>query len=139
MAQLTINNGLYNAIIDEDFRIKNLQVTGQLEVLGGVIPQAVTVISGDGAITVTPSVVALTKGSAAAITIAAPTAAQEGTYIRVYTETAFAHVLTCASNGFNDKGSSGTVTLTNAKGNGFLLLARNLKWWVVQTLGATVA
>jgi len=128
---------MVNVKRDMSTRLANLELTGLLEVDG--IIHAPTVISGDGAITVTPSTIALTKGSAAAITIAAPTAAQDGYQIRVYTETAFAHVVTCATDGFNNKGSSGTVTLTAAKGNGFLIMARNGHWWVVQTLGATVA
>lgn len=112
-------------------------VTGTL--IGGQ-QDGVTVISGDGAITVAPGTIALTKGSAAAITIVAPTdTTHDGYLIRVYSETAQAHVITCATDGFNSKGSSGTVTFSAAKGNTVVLLARNGHWWVVNNIGGTVA
>lgn len=115
-------------------------VTGNItgNITGGQITVPV-VISGDGAITVTPSTVYLTKGSAAAITIAAPTAAQDGTLIWVYTETAFAHVITSGTVGFNEKGSSGTCTFTADKGNAVLLHARNGHWWTIIKTGVTSA
>lgn len=100
----------------------------------------VAVITGDGAISITPGVVALTKGSAAAITLAAPTATtHDGYQINVYSETAFAHVITGSVDGFNAKGSSGTVTLGGAKGDGATFTARNGHWWVTSKINATVA
>lgn len=98
------------------------------------------VISGDGAITIQTGQVILTKASAAAITIAAPTA---GTHdkmeITIFTHTAQAHVITCASVGFNAKGSSGTVTFTAAIGNSVTLRAYNGNWYAVVKTGVTVA
>jgi hypothetical protein len=148
---LSINNGLYNAIIDQDFRLRDLQVTGTLQVDGALNPTGLvsaaagvkmptTVISGDGAITISPGIIALTKGTAAAITIAAPTAVtHDGYLIWVYTETAAAHVITCATVGFNLKGSSGTVTFTAAIGNAVLLCARNGNWIALTKTGVTLA
>lgn len=102
----------------------------------GTIP----VITGDGAITIANSTVHLTKATAAAITIAAPTVGtHDGIKIWVVTETAQAHVITCASNGFNGKGSSGTVTFTAAIGNAVLLHARNGIWYTPVKTGVTVA
>jgi len=101
---------------------------------------SVTVISGDGAVAVAPGTTALTKGSAAAITIAAPTATtHDGYLVRIYSETAFAHVITSGVRGFNGKASSGTVTFSAAKGNTVVLVARNGDWWVVTNIGGTVA
>ncbi len=84
---------------------------------------AVQVISGDGAITIKEGTVYLTKGTAAAITLAAPTAGlpsaggDDGKELRVITTTAAAHVITSSVDGFNAKGSSGTATFTAAIGN----------------------
>lgn len=101
---------------------------------------ALTVISGDGAVAVAPGATALTKASAAAITIAAPTVTtHDGYMVRIYSETAQAHVITCSTDGFNSKGSSGTITFSAAKGNAVLLIARNGHWWVVSNIGGTVA
>lgn len=100
----------------------------------------VLVLSGDGAISIKNGVVALTKGSAAAITIATPTAGvDDGAYLEIYTETAFAHVVTQGTDGFNAKGASGTATFTAAKGNAFSIVARNGHWWTTSTLGVTIA
>jgi hypothetical protein len=108
---------------------------------------AQTIIPGDGAITVASGAVSLTKGSAAAITIAAPVSGspasipngQDGTRITIFSETAFAHVVTCASVGFNGKAASGTLTFAAAKGNGVTLEARGGQWWVISNIGVTVA
>lgn len=98
------------------------------------------IITGDGAITVAASTVILTKGTAAAITIVAPTAGtHDGIYIWVISETAAAHVITCATDGFNLKGSSGTVTFGAAIGNAVLLHARNGHWTCPVKTGVTVA
>lgn len=97
-------------------------------------------ITGDGAITIQNAVVELSKGSAAAITIAAPTAGtHDGILIEVTTISAQAHVITCATDGFNAKGSSGTVTFTAAIGNTVVLRAYNGHWYTVNKNGVTVA
>lgn len=103
----------------------------------------VQVISGDAAIVVsglTPStLVALTKGSAAALTLADPDSTMDGLIVQVYSETAFAHVITAGTSGFNGKGSSGTATFGAAKGNSLKLTARSGKWWVLSNIGVTIA
>lgn len=118
-------------------------VTGNItgNTLGGVLT-APTVQSGDGAISIpsAQSIIAITKGSAAALTIAAPTSGtDDGKTITFYSETAFSHVLTCSTDGFNDKGSSGTVTLGGAIGDGFTIRARLGHWYVYPALNATAA
>ncbi len=115
-------------------------VVGDVTGNGSGLDLAEQILSGDGAITILSGHVAITKGSVAAITIAAPTAGtDDGKVLLINTETAFAHVITCSSNGFDDKGSSGTITFTAAKGNSVILLARNGRWWVFAPRGVTVA
>lgn len=98
------------------------------------------VVSADGAIPLKAGTYHITKGSACILTIAAPTAANEGDQIRVFSETAFAHTLTNTAPGFNNLGASGDVgTYGAAVGNQILLEARNLIWWVLQNVGVTLA
>src|SRR5262249_35010786 len=74
--------------------------------------ESLQVISGDGAITILEGTVVLSKGTAAAITLAAPTAGaqsaggDDGKVLRVVSTTAAAHVITSGTDGFNAKGSS---------------------------------
>lgn len=100
---------------------------------------AVQEITGDGAITIQNGTVLLSKGSAGAITIAAPAAADNGKRIQIVATTAQAHVITCTGEGFNGKGSTGTLTLGGARGDGATLLAYNQHWYVVNRVNATPA
>ena len=89
-------------------------------------------ISGDGAITIPTgdhAFVLLTKGSAAAITIAAPALADNGKVINVKSNTAFAHVITSSVDGFNAKGSSGTATAATAFTGELMLVADTGHWY----------
>lgn len=123
--------------LDQVVASTNPGFVGNLQ--GGQI-EPPTVITGDGAVAVAPGATALTKASAAAITIAAPTAGtHDGYIVDIYSETAQAHVITCASDGFNAKGGSGTITFAGAKGNSVRLIARNGHWWVIGNIGGTVA
>jgi hypothetical protein len=107
------------------------------------VTNAQQVISGDGAIVIPDfghKSVILTKGSAAAITLAAPTTAQNGVHISVKSTTAFAHVLTVATIGMNDLGASGDVcTFSAAKGNSLTFEAYNGDWFVESNIGVTIA
>ena len=99
------------------------------------------VITGDGAITIANSTVVLTKGSAAAITLAAPTAAQAGTTIQIIAGSAFAHVVTAT--GLIDDGVTGggknTATFAAFVGAAITLYAYNLHWVVLSKNVVTVA
>jgi hypothetical protein len=123
-------------------------ITDVVDAQVGVRFPTPTLLSGDGAITPPTEGIgyyAITKGSIAALTIAAPTAGarsaggQDGIELVIWTETAFAHVITCASNGFNDKGASGTLTWTATKGLGTRLVARNGRWWAFPLTGVAAA
>ena len=147
----------YFAILGEDANFEDVTLTGDLtgDVIGNVTgnlvgnvtgthiggqQDSVVTISGDGAITAAPSSIYLSKGSAAAITIVAPTSVtHDGYLIRIVCQTAQAHVVTCASVGFNAKGSSGTITFAAAIGNSVLLEAKGGNWYVVSNIGGTVA
>lgn len=106
-----------------------------------------TVLSGDGAITKPTGqygIYAITKGTAAALTLAAPVAGaypagDDGKEMAIYSETAAAHVITSSVDGFNAKGSSGTATFGAAKGNAIFLVARNGHWWSEGVINVTIA
>jgi hypothetical protein len=105
-------------------------ITGDLTGNASKVRLSTAVASADGAITVASSHVAITKGTAAALTLAMPAAADDGTMITITAETAAAHVVTAAL-GFNDKGSAGTATFGGAKGDSMIIVARNQKWWAL--------
>lgn len=125
-------------VISEKTSATGVTIDGLL-VKDGIIG-TIPVITGDGAITIANGTVELTKGSAAAITIAAPTSGtHDGIKIWVYAGSAQAHVITCSTDGFNAKGSSGTVTFTAALGNSVLLHAQSGHWYTLVKNGVTVA
>ena len=100
-----------------------------------------TIYDADGAIAVAAGTVVLTKGSAAAMTLAAPTAAQAGTRLRILNGTAFAHVIT-ATNLLDDGvtgGAKDTATFGAFVGAAIELEAYNLKWIVVSKNVVTIA
>lgn len=105
----------------------------------GAQKDTLNVYSGDGAITVAPQTAALTKGTAGAYTLAAPTATtHDGYIIRLFSTTAAAHVVTFASGKING-GSNVTITLGGAIGDGATLVAYNGVWWTTAKINATVA
>ena len=101
----------------------------------------ITTLAADAAIPIGSGVVALTKGSAAAMTLAAPTADQAGTTITIIAGSAFAHVVTAT--GLLDDGVAGgsknTATFAAFVGAAITLLAYNLKWVVVSKNVVTIA
>lgn len=95
-------------------------------------------ITGDAAISPTVQTdYRLTKGSAAALTLAAPTAAEEGQEIFITSTTAAAHVLTAT--GLLQGGAAGHNTATFAAqiGASIVLVAQNLLWVVKSAVGIT--
>lgn len=115
-------------------------VTGDVtgNVIGGV-QSAVETKANDGAIAIEPKTVFLTKGSAAAITLAVPSSGLNGTILTVIAGSAQAHVITQGTVGFNAKGSSGTITFTAAIGNAVQLIAYEGNWYTVSSRNVTVA
>lgn len=80
----------------------------------------------------------VTKGSAAALTLAAPTAGtDDGLIIKITSATAFAHVLTATS--LLNTGAAGVSVATFAAhaGAGLILMAYNGLWNVMSSVGIT--
>jgi hypothetical protein len=97
-------------------------------------------ITGDGAITIQNATVYLSKGSAAAITLAAPTSGtHDGIRITVVATSAQAHVITSGVDGFNAKGSSGTATFGGAIGDSVTFEADTGHWYTVAARNVTIA
>lgn len=103
-----------------------------------------TVLSADGAISIPVgnTTFFVTKGSAAAITIADPTATtHDGLRLTIVSTTAFAHTISNAEgSGFNNGGAGSDVaTFTGAIGNSIVIEAYQGKWYVVSKTNATLA
>lgn len=101
-----------------------------------------TVYAADGAITKDPALLhVLTKTSAGAYTLAAPTSSQEGMELIITAGTAYAHVVTAT--GLLDDGVTGgsknTATFGAFVGSTLTLMAYNLKWIVVSKNVVTIA
>lgn len=97
-----------------------------------VVPAPVVVVSADGPIPIINGTVILTKGSAGAQTLAAPTAAQEGTRLTVISGSAFAHVI-AATDKLHDGvtgGAKDTATFAAFQGASITLIAYNLLWYL---------
>lgn len=98
-----------------------------------LITQPVTAALVNGAVTISPGVVVFTKAGVAAMTLAAPTAGQEGTIMTFTAGTANAHTLTAT--GLIEDGITGgaknLATFAAFVGSSLTLCAINLKWHVV--------
>jgi hypothetical protein len=122
--------------VGDPFEYKSY-IVQRMDLVDGVQTEA----SGDGAIAIASGTVVITKGSAAALTLAAPTAAQAGTRLRIISQTAFAHVIT-ATNLIDDGvtgGAKDTATFAAFAGAAIELEAVNQKWAVVSKNVVTVA
>lgn len=99
-----------------------------------------TTISGDGAIDISlGDLFLLTKGSAAAITLADPVAADNGRVICIRSGSAFAHVITLASGIGGVTSTDDVITFTNRASASITLKVINAKWWVVGSYLAAIA
>ena len=109
-------------------------------ITGAVSTQAVTAASADGAITIASGIVAITKGSAAALTIAAPSS-QNGTRITITSTTDFAHVVTFTGGTLWDgtAGANTTATCAAVKGASITVVAYGALWFVESLNAVTCA
>lgn len=98
------------------------------------------VLAVDGAIAIKSGVAYLTKATAGAYTLANPTAGvDDGKVVTILSVTAVAHTVTNPA-GFNDGGASTDVaTFGAAKGNNLVVTAYQGKWYVVTSVGITLA
>lgn len=98
-----------------------------------LITQSFTTISGDGAVAVASGITLLTKGSAAAITLAAPGAAGIGVVLTITTGSNFAHVVTFTGTTLNDgtAGANTTWTAAAVKGSSITVVGTTAAEWNV--------
>lgn len=114
-------------------------LTGDLIIPGQRYP--VTTQAVDGPIPILSGIVRLTKGSAAAMTLAAPTDLQEGIELTVTSGSAFAHVITATGllqNGVTG-GPKNAATFAAFIGATITLLAVNRFWHVKSSTVVAVA
>lgn len=100
-----------------------------------------TVYAADGAIDPKVGTAKLTKGSAGAYTLRAPTEAEEGLVLKVISGSAFAHVVT-ATNLIDDGvtgGAKDTATYAAFVGAAMTLIASDGKWTTLSLKAVTVA
>ncbi len=94
----------------------------------------VTSIAADGAVDISlGDIFVVTKGSAAAVTLAAPAAGDEGRIIWIKSGSAFAHTIAVdGSDGLGGSGASYNVlTFTNVVAANVTLRAYGLRWYLV--------
>jgi hypothetical protein len=99
-------------------------------------PNAWENVSADGALTLGKKIYHLTKATALAATLAAPTNPDmDGMEIHIVSETAAAHVITATNliNGDND-----TLTWGGAIGDSCILYARGGEWFTGSLVNVTV-
>lgn len=137
---------------DQDARFKNLDATGNVIITGtlavtgaqtftgapaftGVVTASagvkrpVQTITGDGAITIRDGMVLLTKGSAAAITLAAPTTGtHDGITIQIIAGSAQAHVVT--TTGMAAGSGQDVLTFGGAINDSIVLVAISGGWYI---------
>ena len=101
------------------------------------------VLAADGAITIKSGLVGITKGSAAALTLAAPTAGSvasggdDGKVLIIMSTTAFAHTITTPANKIN--GNKLTITFDGAVTDFIELVAYNGVWRSAASSGSTLS
>jgi len=103
----------------------------------------ITTITGDGAIPVDrDSITRLTKGSAAAVTVAAPGAKNIGRRLEIHGGSDFAHVVTFTGSTLVDGTTGASITWTSAAFAGSSLTVRALTatlWSVIVNNLGTIA
>jgi hypothetical protein len=133
-----IQVGLYADFpsLQESFASVNTQIQQQ-----GAVIQIATFLQGTAdALTGVSGYYLVKTGSADAITLTTPTAAQEGNWIEVWSDTAFAHTITAASACIAAGQALKTIiTFPAFRGAGCALVARNLTWQLVNNSGVVAA
>jgi hypothetical protein len=101
---------------------------------------SVTAYNADGAVTHVSGLVNITKGSAAALTVAAPSSI-DGTRMTILSTTAFAHVVTFTGGTLWDgtAGVNSTVTFPALAGAAVTVVAVGSLWYVESSNAVTIA
>ena len=123
---------------------QGVTVAGDITAASGDIATDYQVAAANGAITIPArgrKFVFITKGTAAAMTLAAPTATtHDGVEIIIMCTTAAAHTVTATTIGFNALDAAGDVcTFTAAVGNYIGVVAYQGEWYVTRNLNGTLA
>lgn len=104
----------------------------------GVDVMGVEVESADGAIGIKNGTAIITKSTAAALTLALPTAgADDGLVLRILSTTAAAHTITTPASGLN--GASHIATFAGNIGSSVELVAYNGSWYMQNDIGCTLS
>jgi hypothetical protein len=100
-----------------------------------IVSQLTTTITGDGAVPLVPGKTILTKGSAAAITVAAPGTGMIGREITIISGSDFAHVITFTGGTLWDgtTGVNTTVTMTAFRGSAITFIGLTALVWGVES------
>ncbi len=132
---VSIGSGSVAVVSSSDDAFGDLFIPPQAAAAG------VEVASADGAIASKSGVVVVTKGTAAALTLAAPSAgADDGKRLVIVSTTAAAHTVTQTTPGFNNGSTASDVaTFGAAIGNCFEIVAYNGIWYVVSLRNVTLA
>lgn len=94
----------------------------------------------DVGIRIRQGTVKITKGTAAALTLADPGPGDEGSTLFIVSTTAAAHTVTYSTTGFNGAGAGGDVaTFGGAAGDSLILKALGSVWYVVGSTNVTIA
>lgn len=129
--------------VDDTLNVLKLVPGGSGTTEQEVIPTAAfATITGDGAVPLVPGTTLLTKGSAAAITVAAPGAGMIGKTITITTGSDFAHVVTFTGTTLQDgtAGANSTWTAAAVQGSSITFIGVTAtKWNVVSFNLGTIA
>lgn len=96
-------------------------------------------LSADGAIPLVSGLYFVTKASAAALTLAAPTTAQDGMKIEVTSDTAFAHVITATGLLKTGTATVNISTFAAFAGASITMVARGGKWNVIANVATVLS
>lgn len=114
-------------------------LTGTETLTNKKLVQLIVAAAADGAIAIQSGIVPITKASAGAFSVAAPSS-QDGTRITFMSTTAFAHVITFTGatlqNGVT--ANSTTATLPNVAGASLTVIANGVLWYVESQQGTIV-
>lgn len=120
------------------------QIAADLDLLDAIItgPRTLTNYAANAAITQKEGTVTISKGSAAAMTLADPVAGaqaggDDGKILRIVSKTAFAHVITIT--GGLQGGALNTSTFAGAVGSTLELEAIAGKWYTRPSVGSTLS
>ena len=126
-----------------DFATDQMEYTGtnfsaSVATLPAVVKPAIFLAGLADAIPAGVAAIYVIKSAAADLmTLAAPTLAQEGNVIEIWSDAAFAHTLTATSLLANGTALKTTATWPAFRGAGLILCARNLVYHVMSTGAAT--